>query len=44
VTGFIVLGDVPKMLASLPSQFNEATTKTIENIDVRWLRGQLIIV
>jgi len=38
-----VLGDVPKMLASLPNQFNEATTKTIENIDVLWLSGQSIV-
>ena len=38
-----VIGDVPKMLASLPNQFNEATTKTIENIDVLWLSGQSIV-
>jgi hypothetical protein len=31
------------MLASLPNQFNEATTKTIENIDVLWLSGQPIV-
>ncbi len=37
------LGGVPKMLASLPNQFNEATTKTIENIDVLWLSGQSIV-
>jgi hypothetical protein len=38
-----VIGDVPKMLASLPTQFNEATTRTIENIDVLWLSGQAIV-
>jgi hypothetical protein len=37
------IGDIPKMLASLPNQFNEATTKTIENIDVLWLSGQSIV-
>jgi hypothetical protein len=34
---------VPKMLASLPNQFNEPTTKTIENIDVLWLSSQAIV-
>jgi hypothetical protein len=38
-----MIGDVPKMLANLPTQFNEATTKTIENIDVLWLSGQAIV-
>jgi hypothetical protein len=38
-----LIGDVPKMLGSLPNQFNEATTKTIENIDVLWLSGQSIV-
>jgi hypothetical protein len=38
-----VIGDVPKMLNSLPNQFNQATTKTIENIDVLWLSGQSIV-
>ena len=37
------LGDVPRMLTSLPNQFNEATTKTIENIDVLWLSSQSIV-
>ena len=31
------------MLNNLPTQFNEATTKTIENIDVLWLSGQTIV-
>jgi hypothetical protein len=38
-----IIGDVPNMLATLPNQFNEATTKTIENIDVLWLSGQSIV-
>jgi hypothetical protein len=37
------IGSVPKMLVNLPTQFNEATTKTIENIDVLWLSGQAIV-
>jgi hypothetical protein len=38
-----LIGDVPRMLANLPTQFNEATTKTIENIDALWLSGQAIV-
>jgi hypothetical protein len=34
-----LLGAMPKMLDELPTQFNEATTRTIELIDVLWLRG-----
>lgn len=37
------IGSIPRMLVSLPNQFNEATTKTIENIDVLWLNGQAIV-
>lgn len=37
------IDDVPKMLASLPNEFNEATTRTIENIDALWLSGQSIV-
>ena len=36
-------GTIPKMLASLPTQFDEGTTRTIENIDVLWLKGQAIV-
>jgi hypothetical protein len=32
-----------KMLDELPTQFNEATTRTIELIDVLWLKGHSII-
>ena len=38
-----LLGGMPKMLDELPTQFNEATTRTIELIDVLWLKGNSII-
>lgn len=31
--------DIPKLRASIPNQFDEATNRTIELIDVIWLRG-----
>ncbi len=37
------LGSLPGMLDELPTQFNEATNRTIELIDVLWLRGNTII-
>ncbi len=37
------LGSLPRMLDRLPTQFNEATTRTIELIDVLWLAGNSII-
>lgn len=37
------LGRMPRMLAELPTQFNEATNRTIELIDVLWLRGNSIL-
>lgn len=39
----VTLGSLPKMLEKLPTQFNEATTRTIELIDVLWLSGNSII-
>jgi len=39
----ILLGDTPKMVAELPTQFNEATNATIELIDVLWLKGNSIV-
>lgn len=36
------LGELPGMLDSLPTQFNDATTRTIELIDVLWLKGNSI--
>jgi hypothetical protein len=37
------LGSMPRMLDELPTQFNEATNRTIELIDVLWLKGNTII-
>lgn len=34
---------IPRMINELPTQFNEATQKTIELIDVLWLKGNSII-
>lgn len=38
-----LLGAMPRMLEQLPTQFNEATTRTIELIDVLWLSGNSIV-
>lgn len=38
-----VLGEMPRMVAELPTQFNEVTNKTIELIDVLWLKGNSIV-
>jgi hypothetical protein len=35
----VTVGSLPKMLDQLPTQFNDATTRTIELIDVLWLTG-----
>jgi len=37
-----VLGTLPRMVSELPTQFNEATNRTIELIDVLWLKGNSI--
>jgi hypothetical protein len=37
-----MLGNLPGMLEELPTQFNDATTRTIELIDVLWLKGSSI--
>lgn len=37
------LGSMPGMLDELPTQFNEATNRTIELIDVLWLKGNTIM-
>jgi hypothetical protein len=37
------LGAMPNMLNELPTQFNEATNRTIELIDVLWLKGNTIL-
>jgi hypothetical protein len=35
--------DLPHLRAELPLQFDEATSRTIELIDVLWLRGNAIV-
>jgi hypothetical protein len=37
------IGDIPRLLPSLPTQFDEVTNKTIENIDVLWLTGNTYV-
>ncbi len=37
------LGTMPRMVAELPTQFNEATQRTIELIDVLWLKRNSIV-
>lgn len=37
------LASLPRVLDRLPTQFNEATTRTIELIDVLWLAGNSIV-
>lgn len=38
-----LLGSLPRMVDRLPTQFNEATNRTIELIDVLWLSGNSIV-
>jgi len=38
-----ILGSVSRVVSELPTQFNEATNRTIELIDVLWLRGNSIV-
>jgi hypothetical protein len=37
------LGSLPRMAEQLPTQFNELTQRTIELIDVLWLKGNSIV-
>jgi hypothetical protein len=37
------LGSLPRMQQEIPREFNEATTRTIELIDVLWLSGNSIV-
>ena len=37
------LGEMPQSINELPTQFNEATNRTIELIDVLWLRGNSFV-
>src|ERR1700745_2624632 len=39
----VTLGSLSRMLDRLPTQFNEATNRTIELIDVLWLSGNSIV-
>lgn len=39
----MIFKDIPNMKKELPRQFDEATNKTIEKIDVLWLQGDAII-
>lgn len=38
-----LLGELPNIVSELPSQFNEATQRTIELIDVLWIKGNSIV-
>src|SRR5205807_5014306 len=38
-----ILGTLPRIVSELPTQFNEATNRTIELIDVLWLKGNSIV-
>jgi hypothetical protein len=38
-----LLGSISRIVSELPTQFNEATNRTIELIDVLWLRGNSIV-
>ncbi len=38
-----VIASVPKLRDRLPTQFDENTNRTIEEIDVLWLQGQTIV-
>ncbi len=37
------IGGVAKLLDKLPTSFDDGTTKTVENIDVLWLKGAAIV-
>ncbi len=39
----VALGRMPRVVDELPTQFNEATNRTIELIDVLWLKGNSIV-
>lgn len=41
--GGVRLGDLPRLKQNLPLQFDDATTRTIELIDVLWLSGNAIV-
>jgi len=39
----VAFASMPKMISELPTQFNDATNRTIELIDVLWLKGNSIV-
>jgi len=39
----VTFGSIPGAVSELPTQFNEATNRTIELIDVLWLKGNSIV-
>lgn len=39
----LTLAEMPRVVDELPTQFNEATNRTIELIDVLWLKGNAIV-
>ncbi len=41
--GSRAVGKVPRLLDKLPTSFDDGTTKTVENIDVLWLKGPAIV-
>ena len=43
ICGGQTLGSMPGMVQELPTQFNDATQRTIELIDVLWLKGNSIL-
>lgn len=38
-----ILGEIAGMVSEIPTQFNDATNRTIELIDALWLRGNSIV-
>jgi hypothetical protein len=39
----VPFSSIPKLISELPTQFNDATNRTIELIDVLWLKGNSIV-
>jgi hypothetical protein len=37
------IGTIPTLIEKLPTSFDEGTTRTVENIDVLWLKGAAIV-
>jgi hypothetical protein len=41
--GGVKFRNIPRLISEIPRQFDEATTRTIGNIDVLWLTGNTIV-